>query len=514
MDLENIVWLITLLGPIFGFILLVILSYSKERISMDIRVKTVLSMVIGLSLGFVGFVLVNIISDTSFSDNVKITADWYWFLLILSPLTLVAAYIMQGSKPQGRAQFYSTTVAIITAFIVSSFLILFAKGYDDPDTVDQWIKNPIKAIELVMDAYETLINSALGISSFDNLLDGNPANDEIFYRELGRSIGLATPLIFTALVFAFSFKAGLFNIGAEGAFTLGGFVGAVVGVWLPDMLPFTIPKPILSIIHIPLAFLCAAIVGAIFGAIPGILKAYLGAHEVITTIMLNPVAALIVFILVKNREYYSIQDLRVETPFVPDTCKLPHILPGPLGTEYFIALSTAILLFFFLFRTTYGLEIRAIGENSTAAEYAGIPVKKRQVQVMALSGAIGAIGGAGLSIGYYHYFNPTHPTGMGFDGIAVSVLAMNGPLAIIFVGILFGGIKNGGESLAIAMNIPKDLIEAIRGIIILFAAIPMVFMFLFTKKGHKEKAEEPEDRTASVENTGKVIEIEEQAPKE
>jgi simple sugar transport system permease protein len=177
---------------------------------------------------------------------------------------------------------------------------------------------------------------------------------------------------------------------------------------------------------------------------------------------------------------------------VLESAKLDHLLPGPLGAEFLLAIAIVVAIYFLLFRTTLGLEFRAVGQNPSAAEYAGIPVKIRQVQAMALSGAIGGIGGAGLAVGYFWYFHPSHSGGLGFDGIAVAVLAANNPLALIPVAILFGALKNGGENLSTSMGIPRDIIEAMRGIIILFAAAPLVFAFLFKRR--REMLEEDDTK--------------------
>jgi len=513
MTISSFLWLTVLTSPLIGIVLSVYLCFYQEKLSRIISMTV--SLLVSLSISLIGILLLEIYEDSSainrwmkqpgglldsISDAGPILSDWYWFLLILIPLVVIPVFLTTTGKRESLTRFYSTIVAIALAFLVSALLILFARANTEPELIDQWLSNPLRILDPILEAGEIFLNASFGFDKFGLLLDGKSANDADFYREFGRTLGLATPLIFSALVFAVSAKAGLFNIGGEGAFIVGGFVGAVIGVWLPDMLPISLSTDTLYIIHLPLVFLCAAFVGALFGAIPGVLRAYLGAHEVITTIMLNPIAYLLVFMMV--RDYYTVADLRTETPPVLKTTKLPHLLPGPLGAEYFIAIFIAIGLYFFLFRTTYGLEMRAVGENPSAAEYAGIPVKKRQVQAMSLGGAIGAIGGAGMSIGYYHYFHPSHPGGIGFDGIAVSVLGANSPLALIPVAILFGAIKNGGSSLSTTMGIPKDIVATMRGLVILFAAAPLVFSFLFRKIGKNKENNEVES-TYEIESRSK-----------
>ncbi|MFW9917214.1 MAG: ABC transporter permease [Candidatus Thorarchaeota archaeon] len=508
MALSNFLWLIILASPLLALITIIIIwGYWDKLTTANYRifssVLTLITLILGIFL--LAFSVLGILSTAgifplsiseipSLKEARPILADWFVFLLVLAPLLLISVFLTSTATGKGEdlTLFYGTIIAIVLAFLASSLLILFAKADANPDLVDEWFKNPLSILDPIVEAGEIFLNTAFGFDKFELLLDGKSSNDERFYREFGRTLGLATPLIFSGLVFAISAKAGLFNIGGEGAIILGGFVGAVIGVWLPDMLPFSVSTEVLNIIHIPIIFLCAALVGAIFGFIPGVLRAYLGAHEVITTIMLNPIAYLLVFFLV--RDYYTTPDLRTETPPLLPSATLDHLLPGPCGAEYFLAIFVAIALYFFLFRTTFGLEMRAVGENPSAAEYAGIPVKIRQVQAMALGGAIGGIGGAGMAVGYFWYFHPSHSGGLGFDGIAVSVLGANNPLAIIPVAVLFGAIKNGGENLSTAMGIPKDIIAAIRGLVILFAAAPLAFSFLVR---HRRKEIEEDEKKPS-----------------
>lgn len=498
MIIENIIWFVILISPLFCLLLILIIRYLWKSIQIRYLVPVLITIIVLFSI--IGLFIVNELSGNQFSESLDIIFSWYWFLLVLSPLIAIGIYLIKDVKRENLILFSATITAIVLAILISTLLVIFAEIYKNPDLFDKLIRNPFLVIEKIMNIIQIMINAAFGFDRFYLLLDGIYENDKDFYDVISRTLALGTPLVFTALVFAVAAKTGLFNIGAEGAFTLGGFVGAVIGVWLPDMIQIPLPQEILAIIHLPLAFLCAAIVGAFFGLIPGLLKAYLGAHEVITTIMLNPIAYLIVFLLV--RDYYTVPDLRTETPQVLRTCQLPQLLPEYLFAEYLIAIFIAFLMYFFLFRTTYGLELRATGQNPTAAEYAGIPIKRRQIQAMAIAGTIGAIGGAGMSLGYYYHFHPSHPLGIGFDGIAVSVIGANNPLILILVALLFGAIKNSGETLSTSLFIPKDIIAAMRGLIILFAALPMAIAYIIRRMGKIGKLQEDET-TESI--SGKII---------
>lgn len=488
MTIENIIWFVILISPLFCLLLILIIKYLWKKIQMRYLVSVIILLLALFNIS--GLFIVNNLNGNKFSESLIIIFYWYWFLLILSPLIAIGIYLIKDVKRENLILFSATITAIVLAVIISTFLVIFAQIYKDPDLFEKLIRNPFLVLENIMNTLQIMINAAFGFDRFYLLMDGIYENDKDFYNVISRTLALGTPLVFTGLVFAIGAKTGLFNIGAEGAFTLGGFMGAIIGVWLPDMIQIPLPQEILAIIHLPLAFLCAAIVGALFGLIPGLLKAYLGAHEVITTIMLNPIAYLIVFVLV--RDYYTVPDLRTETPKVLRTCRLPQLLPEDLFAEYLIAIFVAFLVYFFLFRTTYGLEFRATGQNSTAAEYAGIPIKRRQIQAMTIAGTIGAIGGAGMALGYNYYFHPSHPLGIGFDGIAVSVIGANNPLILIIVALLFGAIKHSGETLSTSLVIPKDIIAAMRGLIILFAALPMAIAYIIRRMGKIGKLQENE----------------------
>lgn len=278
---------------------------------------------------------------------------------------------------------------------------------------------------------------------------------------LGQTLFKATPLIFTGLAVALGFRAGLFNIGAEGQLYLGGFAAALTGAALGG-LP--------ALLLLPLALAAAAAAGALWGAIPGVLKARFGAHEVINTIMLNFIAFALVSFL--GRGFF--QHATVRTADVgagAEIARIDALLPAlrgsPVNFSLLLALLVAAAAGVLLFRSRLGYELRAVGLNAPAAEFGGIPVGRTQVVAMALSGAVAGLGGVNFVLGYKHYFELGFSAGAGFLGIAVALLGRNHPLGVVLAALFFGALSYGG--LVINQRVPKELVEVLQALVILLA---------------------------------------------
>jgi simple sugar transport system permease protein len=269
---------------------------------------------------------------------------------------------------------------------------------------------------------------------------------------LGQVIFRATPLVFTGLAVAFAFRAGLFNIGAEGQLLVGSFVTAIVGAALPA--PIAVVGSLAA----------GALAGALLAGIAGALRARFGAHEVITTIMLNFIAQALV--LLAGREAF----------FLPETVHTAPVAArlAPLGastaasTAFFLALAAAVACHVFLFRLRPGFELRAFGASPLAAQAAGVSAGRTIVLAMGVSGALAGLVGAATVLGYKGYFEQGMGSGAGFMGIAVALLARNHPLAIVPAALFFGTLAQGG--LAANALVPKEIIEVIQAVIILAAA--------------------------------------------
>ncbi|MFU8786797.1 MAG: ABC transporter permease [Candidatus Izemoplasmataceae bacterium] len=289
-------------------------------------------------------------------------------------------------------------------------------------------------------------------------------------QSLGRVLHFSTPLILAGLSVAFAFKAGLFNIGATGQITMGGFVAIYIGVqwtWLPGPL------------HWIVAILGAMVMGAIWGAIPGLLKAYRNVHEVVATIMMNYIAMYLVQILIVATVY---NENRNETRTVPVSARIPRfgldvIFPRSNVTfGIILAIIAAIVIYIILYKTTLGYQLRMVGSNKDAAKYAGINEKRNIVYSMVIAGALAGLAGATiyLSPAGRHIEVVSFLLPEGFEGIAVALLGMSNPIGVIFAGLFFGYIKVGGFFMQ-SWGFEPEIIDIIIASIIYFSALSMVF---------------------------------------
>jgi len=291
------------------------------------------------------------------------------------------------------------------------------------------------------------------------LLEGTWGNAYGF----GQVLYKTTTLAFTGLAIALGLRAGLFNVGAEGQLAAGGFVAAMAGLVLPAGLP--------SLVTLPVYILAAAIGGGIVGAVPGALKARFGAHEVITTIMLN-------YIVLALLNYVVAAHLKVEGTLHTNDIRagglprLSEFVAGFHGSAanvvLFLALVVAAALWWYLFRTRHGFELRATGLQPEAAEYGGVKVGAVWWKVMALSGAIAGIGGLNFVLGYKHYYEDAFASGAGFVGIAVAIVGRNHPVGVLLAALVFATMSQGG--LAVNAVVPKQIVDVLQAVVIIAVA--------------------------------------------
>jgi simple sugar transport system permease protein len=292
----------------------------------------------------------------------------------------------------------------------------------------------------------------------------------LFRETLGNLYGIgqvlfkATPLIFTGLSVAICFRAGLFNIGAEGQLQVGTFLAALAGFTFADL-----PAGL----HIPLCLIAGMAGGALWGFIPGFLKAKLGSHEVINTIMMNFVAQALVGYMVSS--VFSVPGT-MHTPEIAESARIPRLSAltqdfqgSPVNFSVFLALFACLLMYVFLWKTRSGYELRAVGLSPSAAEYGGINVKRMYVVSMTMGGALSGIVGSNFVLGYKYYYEMGFSSGLGFIGIAVALLGKNHPLGIFFAAILFGVLEYGG--LVVNTMVPKELVNILQAVIIIFVVI-------------------------------------------
>ncbi|MCP4363376.1 MAG: ABC transporter permease [Chloroflexi bacterium] len=313
------------------------------------------------------------------------------------------------------------------------------------------------ALALGIGALILLFSGANPLNAYAALLAGAFGSAEAFARTLEK----ATPLILGGLAVAFAFKAGLFNIGGQGQLLIGGIVAAYLGFAI-EGLPF--------IIHMPLALLGGSLAGAAYAAIAGALRAYTGAHEVITTIMLNFIAINITDYLADGP--WKDEGIIARTPLVLETAAIPKIGGFPLG--FLIACLMAVLTYYLLYRTTIGYAVRTTGLNANAAQYAGIKVAQIIVLAMAFSGFLAGMGGAIETLGVVGRYQPGFNIGLGFDGITIALLAKTNPLGVIPAAILVGAMQAGASQMQFNAGVRFQIIDIILALILFFVSADMI----------------------------------------
>lgn len=298
---------------------------------------------------------------------------------------------------------------------------------------------------------------------------------------IGYTLFYATPLIFTGLAVAVAFRCGLLNIGAEGQLYIASFVTAWVGITCAGLSAWLL---------VPLCFLAALFAGGFWGAVPGVLKARFGAHEVITTIMMNFIAIALASYFTQYH-YKPPGDALLETVPIGENAhiaRLGSFIPGlperiPLNLAFPLALLACLLVYLFLWRTRWGYEIRATGANPAAAQYGGIAIGRQIVLAMALSGALAGMVGINEVLGYRYRYYDSFSSGYGFTGIAVALLGRNHPVGVILASLLFGALLRGGLFVDIfTEHVSKDLVLVLQGIIILFVAAEALFRGPFSRR--------------------------------
>jgi len=278
----------------------------------------------------------------------------------------------------------------------------------------------------------------------------------------------ATPLIVTGLAVGFGFKAGLFNIGADGQFLMGAVMAAGIGAMLA-----TAP----AIVAIPVALLAAAVAGALWGFIPGALKAWTGAHEVVTTIMLNfigrSLVSYLVLYLFQAPGYSFSRTGPLGNAELPTLGFLSPDLDR-LNLAILIALLLVPAMWWLLFRSTLGFEIRTVGTNPDAARYAGMRPALLTILTMSLSGLLAGVAGGLDILGAAHYIPASYGTTVGFDSIAVALLGRSHPVGILLAGLLFGALRAGAGPMQLDAHIPVELVDVIQAVILLFLAADVI----------------------------------------
>jgi len=378
-------------------------------------------------------------------------------------------------------------LSVFTALIIGGVII----AASSPNVLLAWrnfFHAPIEALSitfgLIFDAYLALFVGAFGSPA--SIVDAfrvwsatgeSRALLEAF-RPFSESLVISTPYIFAGLAVALGFRGGLFNIGAEGQLFVGGLASVYVGYAI---------KGLPALIHLPLAILAGILAGGIWGAIPGYLKARTGAHEVINTIMMNYIAFRLTDYLLQGP--MARPDGLPITPEIAPSAYLPALFPRPMRIHvgFLLALVFAALVYWFLWKTTIGMEIRMVGANPHAARYAGVRIASIIVLTMSLSGALAGLAGTNQVLGVDHRMVRAFSTGYGFDSIALALLGNSHPVGVVLASLLFGFLRGGAARMQSVAGTPVEIIRIVQGMIIIFVAAPEIIRSLYRLKSEREE---------------------------
>lgn len=390
--------------------------------------------------------------------------------------------VKQGWLRKVREAALVPALAVFTGLLIGAIVIV-ASDADVIAAYGNFFSNPLNAIGLtfstVATAYGALFVGSFG--TFDRLIDGFSSyfatgETRLLLRAIypfTESLVASTPYILTGLSVAIGFRAGLFNIGAEGQFFIGALCSAYVGYSIVGLPAF---------IHLPLALLAGAAGGALWGAIPGYLKAKFGAHEVVNTIMMNWIAFRLSDWLLTGPMKAS--GFRPVTPNVEHTAELPRFFADPLRFNwgFVLALVMAGLVYWLLFKTTIGFELRSVGNNPDGAKYAGMSITRNIVLVMTLAGGLAGLAGSAQVLGVDRWVGQGFSAGYGFDSIALALLGKSHPFGVVLAALLFGFLRSGATRMQSMAGIPIDIISVIQGLVIIFVAAPGIIRWIYRLK--------------------------------
>jgi ABC-type uncharacterized transport system permease subunit len=352
-------------------------------------------------------------------------------LIIISDSAVLATYSYIFARP-GDAISASWTV------VSGAYVDLFKGSLFDPSAVSAW-------------------------------LDGS-GTWQVALTPISETLTYAAPLVFTGLGVALAFRGGLFNIGAQGQAVMGTVGAALAG--------FLIPLPV--VLHLVVALLAGLLAGAAWGFVPGILKARTGAHEVITTIMLNYIALLFLSWLVLQKGVQNPGRTDAISRPVDASAQLPSF-GGALRAHLGILLAVAAVAgaAWLLNRSSFGFELRAVGANPDAARTAGMSVAKTYTLLMVVAGGLSGLGGATQVLGVAHALTPAVAGNIGFDGLLVALLGRTRPWGVLLAALLFGALQAGGTRMRSFSGISLELVTVVQALIVIFIAAPALVKAIF-----------------------------------
>jgi simple sugar transport system permease protein len=367
-------------------------------------------------------------------------------------------------------------LSMLVAFIVGGVFIFLT----DIEMIRGLVSNPLGAIGAglgrVAAAYGALLRGAFGDPTTYANAFASGGDIKLWTRAVRpvvESIVASVPLIFVGLGVSVAFRTGIFNIGGAGQFAIGALGGTTAALLFGA-----------GVTPVPIAILLIMIFGIIGGAawafIPGFLKARVGASEVITTIMLNSIASQLIFFIVMNSEFIQ-QEQRLQ-PVSKELSKyvdIPGILPIEalrLDIAFPIALITAAVVSWFLFRSTRGFELRTAGLNLAAAKYAGIGASSSIITAMLISGGISGLGGSLVVVGMAKQLAPGIEGSVGFTAIAIALVGRTKPSGVVATALVFGFLQQGGRLMQIETIIPIEMLLFVQALVIAFIAAPGLTM--------------------------------------
>jgi general nucleoside transport system permease protein len=379
-------------------------------------------------------------------------------------------------------------LAVLTALVIGALVLMFTDQAAYKALDEEGLGKAIGlAFQNLFKAYGALYEGALGnpakiLGAIQTWIGGEGLGPVLSaVRGPSDSMVQSVPYIFAGLAVALGFRAGLFNIGAEGQIGIGWLAAVLVGYSVVGLPAF---------LHLPLAILAGAVVAGLSAAIAGVLKARTGAHEVITTIMLNYVVfRLSAWLLCGPMEY--VQGTCRTQEIVP-TAYLPRFLDHPVTIHWGfpLALAVAALTGWFLFRTTWGFELRTVGANPDAARYGGMSVARNYVLAMFLSGCLAGLGGVAQGLGITHNIALGFQAGYGFDSIALALLGKSHPAGVLAASILFGVLRAGAARMQSIAGVPTEIVQIVQALVIVFIAAPAIIQAIYRlREARREEAE-------------------------
>lgn len=448
-------------------------NVARWRQALAVAQQPALAFITALAAGG----LIVILSDLIVLG--KLQDAWAQLVLIGYVLLIAAVLILMGAaavyfntertlklviaQPTAMQIRLARLVAVVGG-LGAVYILLRAAGFGD--TLDA-------AGNSVATAYGAMIEGSLGNAGQIGaaLQSGDRAAIIAAFNPILESMVAATPYIFAGLAVAVGLRGGLFNVGVEGQLFIGAILATYVGYAFKGLPP---------VIHIPLALIAAMIGGAFWGLIPGLLKAKFGAHEVINTIMMNYIAFLLSAWLLIGPMTRPGASMPV-SPVIEPSAEFPRFFEYPTRFHigFFLALAAAIFVYWFLFKSVWGFEIRTVGANRFAARYAGMNITRNIVLTMCISGALAGLAGANELLGVNHVLTSSFSPGYGFDSIALALLGGSHPFGVVLSALLFGTLRSGGTRMQNIARIPVDIIGVVQALVIVFIAAPAIIRALY-----------------------------------